>query len=79
MAKKTCKTIQTQIYRYKTIIVYVERYKTCILCDSVTHWTDPSLSPTLKMLPFWGSNRIFIYSLNGVSYLKKVNMRSSIL
>ncbi len=35
MAKTTCKTIKTQIYRYKTILIHIERYKTC-LCVTVS-------------------------------------------
>ncbi len=41
MAKTTCKTIKTQIYRYKTILIHIEQYKTRSLCDSVTVCEEP--------------------------------------
>ncbi len=36
MAKTTCKTIKTQIYRYKTILIHIERYKNMCLCVTVS-------------------------------------------
>ncbi len=40
MAKTTCKTIKTQICRYKTIFIHIERDKTC-LCVTVSHSRPP--------------------------------------